>query len=751
MSLDAALGIANGGLSVISQGFGVISNNVANANTTGYATEQTTQTDLDAGGLGIGVGGGPTQLAQDAALAAQVAAQSATAGGAAVTDSALSALQPALGTVGAGNDLGSLLGNVQTSFSALLNDPGNQSQQGAVVDAAGQLTGQINAMAGAYGQARQAAQDALVTDVGTLNTALAKIGALSNQIILLQSEGKSTADLENQRNLQTSTIASLVAARFVTQPNGDMQIFTDGGVQLPTRGDAPLSIAAAQTSPTLYYPGGGLPGIMLNGIDCTSALGGGAIGAQLTLRDTTLPAYTGELDEFSQNLASRFDAQGLTLFTDPQGNVPAAGGTPAQANYLGFSSSITVNPAVVATPSLVRDGTQAVAGSPTGASAFTPNPNNDAGFSTMIQRMLDYALGTQVQPGVPQTPGLTSGLGASISATGFGALTQIVTDAGRTKQTIDQLTAETASGYISSSFAGLGSGAPVALDLSPQLAVNAQIQANTQSAGTIQSAQTALGQIESIASSFASQATQLIGLQGTTQSLAANAQDALTQVANLLDTKVGDVYVFAGQDSANPPVPDPANINSSAFAQAIQTAVAGLSTNGQAAVSAATLAIASPGGTSPFSAGLDAGPPQAQVDLGGGNDVALAPLANANCNAASPGVGTTSTGSYTRDILRGLATLGSLTDAQSSDPNFTPLVQDTITSLQGAVSAINTDIGALGDRQNQVTAAQTEAASTATALKTQLSSVQEADLTQVATQLSQAQTQLQASYQLISN
>ena len=343
-------------------------------------------------------------------------------------------------------------------------------------------------------------------------------------------------------------------------------------------------------------------------------------------------------------------------------------------------------------------------------------------------------------------------MSASISATGYGALGQLVTDAGRTRQTIAQLTAETASNYISSSFAGLGSGASIALDLSPQLAANTQLQANTQSASTIQTAaQAALGQIESIASSFASQATQLIGLQGTTQNLAASARDALTQVANLLDTKVGNVYVFAGQDSANPPVPNPSDINGSAFAQAIQTAVANLATNGQAATSAATLAIASPGGTSPFSAGVDGGAPQAQVDLGGGNYLPLAPLANANADATSAGVGTTSTGSYTRDVMRGLATLGSLTDAQASDPNFTPLLQDTIASLQGAVSSINTDIGALGNRQNQVTAAQAEAASTATALKTQISSVQDADLTQVAVQLSEAQTQLQASYQLISN
>ena len=343
-------------------------------------------------------------------------------------------------------------------------------------------------------------------------------------------------------------------------------------------------------------------------------------------------------------------------------------------------------------------------------------------------------------------------MSASISATGFGGLTQIVTDANRTQQTITQLSNETSSGHISDTFAGLGSGASTALNLAPQLAANTQVQANTQSAGTIQTAaQSALGQIESIASSFASQAAQLVGLQGTTPAVATSARNALTQVATLLDTKVGNVYVFAGQDSANPPIPDPNNINSSAFTQAIQAAMAGLTTNGQAATSAATLAIASPGGTTPFSAGLEGGTTPAQVDLGGGDYLSVAPLANTNSATVSAGVGTTSTGSYTRDILRSLATLGSLTNAQSSDPSFIPMVQDTIASLQGAVSSINTDIGALGDSQNQVTAAQTDAASTAVALKSQISDVQDSNLVLVATQLSQAQTQLQASYQLISN
>jgi flagellar hook-associated protein 1 FlgK len=69
---------------------------------------------------------------------------------------------------------------------------------------------------------------------------------------------------------------------------------------------------------------------------------------------------------------------------------------------------------VVADPSLVRDGTDAISGSATGASAFAPNPSGGpTGFTTLVNRILDYALGAQVQSGVAQPASATTGLGAT--------------------------------------------------------------------------------------------------------------------------------------------------------------------------------------------------------------------------------------------------------------------------------------------------------------------------------------------------
>ena len=420
-SLSGALSISSGGLANISVGLAVLSQNVANASTPQYALESATQTSLSAGGQEFGVHSGLVVRATDPGLQSQVAAQTSALAADNVTSASLATLEPVLGTVGAGTDLGSQLGAVQSAFSALLADPANATQQGAVVDAAAGLASGINTLAGAYGSARQTAQDSVVTGVGALNAALSTLGTLSAQIVNDRAQGLSTADLENQRAQTETTISGLVDTRFLPQQDGDVTVLTAGGAQLPTDGTQ-LTASSATTGPSATYPGGGIPGIMLGGTDITGQLTGGSIGANITLRDHTLPTYQAGLDEFAESLSSRFSAQGLALFTNPAGTVPFSTGPAAQSGYVGYADTIQVNPLVTATPSLVRDGTQSIAGSSTGPSTFTPNTGGLAGFTTLISRVLNFALGQDVQDGVPQAPVATTGLGPTGAlSTGYGA------------------------------------------------------------------------------------------------------------------------------------------------------------------------------------------------------------------------------------------------------------------------------------------------------------------------------------------
>jgi len=413
MSLDGALSIATGGLANVNRQLALVSQNVANASTPGYAAEIGTQTSVTADGQGLGVHTGPAIRNLDTALQAELFSQNATVAGLQTRQTALASIDAAQGTPGQGGDLASLLGNLQDQFSNLLTDPSSAPQQSQVVGAANTLAQGINALSDAYTTQRQTAQDNIVTEVAALNQALGTIGGISNRIVALKASGQSTADLENQRDAALADLSQLVDIKVLGQPNGDMLIATSAGLVLPIHGAPnPVATVGANVQPGTYYPGGGINAITIGANDVTGQLRGGRIGANIALRDTTLPTDRAELDEFAQNLASRFDAQGLTLFTDPTGAVPQGAPPPVQNGYVGFASTIQVNAAVQGDPSLVRDGTHAVVGSPFGPSAFVPNPpGGPAGFTTMIQRVLSYTLGPVAQPGVAQPVSNTKGLG----------------------------------------------------------------------------------------------------------------------------------------------------------------------------------------------------------------------------------------------------------------------------------------------------------------------------------------------------
>jgi flagellar hook-associated protein 1 FlgK len=422
MSTIDPLSIAASGIANANRGLGVLSHNIANASTPGYLREVHTQRAATANGIAMGVASGPATRDVDTALQARLLTQNVAADAATLTAQSLAPLEAAHGKTGAGADLPALLANLETAFSTLAGDPSSATQQNAVVGQADALAAQIRNVAGTVGTLRQNAQDDVVAGVAALNAALARIGQLNAQIVQLRSIGAGTADLENARDQAVTDASSQVELRTMVRPNGELVVATTSGLQLPTLPGGPqLSIQNAQIGTAASYPAG-VPGVMLGGVDVTAQFSNGVagtgqsstgqIGAALLLRDATLPGFQGELDEFAETLAVRFDQQGVRLFSDPAGGLPARSGVPRQSAYVGFANTIQVNPWVAANPAFVRDGTGAVPASPGGPTAFTPNPTGGpAGFTTLITRVLSFALGDQLAPGVPQPPPNLTGMG----------------------------------------------------------------------------------------------------------------------------------------------------------------------------------------------------------------------------------------------------------------------------------------------------------------------------------------------------
>lgn len=317
-----------------------------------------------------------------------------------------------------------------------------------------------------------------------------------------------------------------------------------------------------------------------------------------------------------------------------------------------------------------------------------------------------------------------SGITGAVGPTDYGMMGSLVANAASVKQKLNQLTNQASTGLVGNTYAGLGSGASVSLDLRPQIAGMQTWQNNVDAAtGRMSVAQTALTQIQSIASNLYAQLNNLEGVDSSEiDSVAANARDALGQVADLLDTQDAGVYVFAGQDTSNPPVPDPDNVLTSGFYTQINTAVGSLDPNSNNAeeVTEDTLATATftgaAGPPSPFSDYLSENDPPAlpTVQVGQNRTEIVGLSASHNGLIPQPpadNVNFTTTGSYMRDVLRALATIGSLSSSQVSAPGFIDLVQNTRISLIGAVTAMAQDTGVSGNVQSSLTDTQTRLSS----------------------------------------
>jgi flagellar hook-associated protein 1 FlgK len=369
MSLDLALGIARSGLAAVQRGLAQNAQNVANADTPGYTRKAVPQSSLAVGDQPMGLRTAEARRDVDAALVARLDASRAAAAGAAAREDILSGVEAAHGTA-EGGGLADALAELRSGFIALRGAPADAGKQMAALEGARGVAEGLNRLSDAIGAARQRAQDGIVEEVAAANATLREIAGLTLRI-KTGGDG-AAASLEDQRDLAVSRLSESLEVRAVRQPGGDLLLVARGGVVLPLDPDRDvLSTSGATVTPGGSFASGTLPGVSLNGLDITGQLGGGGrLGEYVALRDSTLPRFQAEADVLAATLAGRLDAQGLRLFTDAGGTVPAPALPYAGGAQLGFAGRIRLNPGVEANPALLRDGTHAVAGSAGGPTAF---------------------------------------------------------------------------------------------------------------------------------------------------------------------------------------------------------------------------------------------------------------------------------------------------------------------------------------------------------------------------------------------
>lgn len=454
-SLESITSNASSGLRASQLGIAALSDNIANAGVAGYTAKRLDLSTFTVNGQTSGVRTGLVSRSVDDALQSSVWTSASRVGALSVRADVLQAVNATQGVPGDGTSISDALDGLKSSITLLQAQPSGATLQSAAVASASALAGAISRSADEVIHQRNGVQGQIAAAVDGLNAAMDAVRSTTSDIIKARGAGRDSASLEDTRDAALGSMSALLDLHYDKQANGDITILGRSGFSIPLDGrfsttDAVLAPSAA------YVPGGtAVPPILLSKsnpsippADVTGQAIGGRLGELIRLRDATLPAYTAGLDDLAAKVANRFSAQGLQLFTDGSANTPLTA-------YAGLSSQLQVNPAVLANPAAMRDGT--------GSGGYVANPTGGpAGYHGLLDRVAGATFsGTAVAP--------------SIGSLARSFIAQQATSAGQAAG--DLAGAKAYQATVSTRFAD-GSGVNVDHELGLMISLQASYQAN---------------------------------------------------------------------------------------------------------------------------------------------------------------------------------------------------------------------------------------------------------------------------------
>jgi flagellar hook-associated protein 1 FlgK len=353
----------------------LIANNIANASTPGYVQRVLPQSELIAGGVGMGVVAGIVQRLGDA-VAADAANQ---AGGAQAYSQrmadVLGSYVKAVGQPADSSSLPSMLSAFSQSLTALSATPDSATTQSQSVAAAQNLADTFHNLDSSVSSAREQADQAIASDVATVNSTLDKFAQNEANLQQAAARGDSTAPFEDTRASLLADLSQHLPVKVFESGNNNVIVTTDQGTTL---WDATVHKLAFTASPAISAEQSLNPNLAEGYIGGLSAVtvGGqplamsqtGSIAANLQLRDVTLPGFSRQLDQLAGNLITTFQQNDPSVASGQTGvfTVNGAALNPTDPTAIpGLARKIAVNasldPAQGGQSWRIRDGAQAAA------------------------------------------------------------------------------------------------------------------------------------------------------------------------------------------------------------------------------------------------------------------------------------------------------------------------------------------------------------------------------------------------------
>lgn len=381
MSISATLNNAFTGLTAAARGADVISQNLANALTDGYGRRQLELSSRSLGGAGGGVTIEGVSRQISPAILADRRLADAREGGSQRTRNFLAAIEAALGAPGEPGALTARYEAFESALTAAISRPDSGPRLNAVLDAAKALTAQFGMATDAIQAERSAADQAIATEVETLNSALDRLVELNRDVRVAMATGNDANAYLDERQRLVDQVSAIVPVREIPRENGQIALITTGGAVLLDGLAAEVGFTPTATIVAgMSVESGALSGLTLRGLPVSATaegglLGGGSLGANFTVRDNLAPLAQQRLDAVARDLVERFQ--------DPAADPTRTAGSPGlftdwgaaldPANETGLAGRLRVNaladPAQGGEAWRLRDGLGAVAPGPVGQAA----------------------------------------------------------------------------------------------------------------------------------------------------------------------------------------------------------------------------------------------------------------------------------------------------------------------------------------------------------------------------------------------
>jgi flagellar hook-associated protein 1 FlgK len=301
-------------LKTSSAALSVVSNNVSNVNTPGYARRVVNLQTLAPGGQLMGVDIASVQRVASQFLNQEVFSAGGSSSQYDTMATLFDQLNGVLGAPGDNQSLATQLTNLAKAFATASQAPTASASRTAVINAMNGLAGSIsNASSTITSLQRQIDQQA-ENSIGSTNVLIKQIYDLNTQIRTAKIQSGDASGLEDQRDLALTNLSKIMDIRTSQNPDGTFNVSTGDGMNLVSNTYAQLSytggaqngsygnITIQDTNPVTGQAIGGASPL-------DPHLSGGLLKGLIDMRDQVLGGLNQTLGNLAQQTANAFNAQ----------------------------------------------------------------------------------------------------------------------------------------------------------------------------------------------------------------------------------------------------------------------------------------------------------------------------------------------------------------------------------------------------------------------------------------------------------